>query len=254
MSELTRFANIVAGKSASIGATFESFDPFTGKPWALVPRCGSGEVDAAVSAASQAFKGPWRSMTATARGKLLTRLADLIAANAERLAALETRDNGKLIAEMGAQVRYMPEWYRYFGGLADKIEGAVLPIDKPNMFAFTRHEPLGVIVAIVPWNSPLLLLTWKLAPLLAAGNTVVIKPSEHASCSTLAFAELFAEAGFPDGVVNTVTGFPDECGMKLVSHPDVAKIAFTGGEAGGLAVYGAAAAGLKQVTLELGGK
>jgi aldehyde dehydrogenase (NAD+) len=254
MSELTRFSNIVAGKAVSAGSTFESFDPFTGQPWALVPRCGADEADAAVSAASQAFRGPWRGMTASARGKLLLRLADRIAAHADRLAALETRDNGKLIAEMGAQVRYMPEWYRYFGGLADKIEGAVLPIDKPNMFAFTRHEPLGVIVAIVPWNSPLLLLTWKLAPLLAAGNTVVTKPSEHASCSTLAFAELFAEAGFPDGVVNTVTGFPAECGMPLVSHPDVAKIAFTGGEAGGLAVYGAAAAGLKQVTLELGGK
>jgi aldehyde dehydrogenase (NAD+) len=255
MSTLTRFNNIVAGKASPSSATLESFDPFTGKPWALVPRCGSGDVDAAVSAAAQAFRaGPWRSLTASARGKLLVRLADLIAAHAGRLAALETRDNGKLIAEMSAQVRYMAEWYRYYGGLADKIEGAVLPIDKPGMFAFTRHEPLGVIAAIVPWNSPLLLLTWKLAPLLAAGNTVVIKPSEHASCSTLAFAALFAEAGFPDGVVNTVTGFPAECGMPLVSHPDVAKIAFTGGEAGGLAVYGAAAAGLKQVTLELGGK
>ena len=254
MSELTRFANIVAGKSMPLAATFESFDPFTGKPWALVPRCNADDADAAVSAAAQAFRGPWRGITASARGKLLLRLADLIAANAERLAALETRDNGKLIAEMSAQVRYMAEWYRYFGGLADKIEGAVLPIDKPNMFAFTRHEPLGVIVAIVPLNSPLLLLTWKLAPLLAAGNTVVIKPSEHASCSTLAFAELFAEAGFPEGVVNTVTGFPTEAGMPLVAHPDVAKVAFTGGEAGGLAVYGAVAAGLKAVTLELGGK
>jgi aldehyde dehydrogenase (NAD+) len=255
MSALTRFSNIVNGAAVATAATFESFDPFTGKPWALVPRCGADDVDAAVGAASRAFRsGPWRSMTASARGKLLVRLADVIAAHAERLAALETRDNGKLITEMTAQLRYVPEWYRYFGGLADKIEGAVLPIDKPGMFAFTRHEPLGVIAAIVPWNSPLLLLTWKLAPLLAAGNTVVIKPSEHASCSTLAFAELFAEAGFPEGVVNTVTGFPAECGMPLVAHPEVAKIAFTGGEAGGLSVYGAAAAGLKAVTLELGGK
>jgi aldehyde dehydrogenase (NAD+) len=255
MSALTRFTNTVAGAAVPAAATFESFDPFTGKPWALVPRCGADDVDAAVAAASRAFRsGPWRGMIPSARGKLLTRLADLIAANAERLAAIETHDNGKLIAEMSAQLRYMPEWYRYFGGLADKIEGAVLPIDKPGMFAFTRHEPLGVIAAIVPWNSPLLLLTWKLAPLLAAGNTVVIKPSEHASCSTLAFAELFAEAGFPEGVVNTVTGFPAEAGAPLVAHPDVAKIAFTGGEAGGLAVYGAAAASLKQVTLELGGK
>jgi aldehyde dehydrogenase (NAD+) len=255
VSALIPFNNIVGGATRASAASFESFDPYAGKPWALVPRCGAEDIDAAVAAASRAFRtGPWRSMNASARGKLLVRLADLIAANAERLAAIETRDNGKLITEMTAQLRYMPEWYRYFGGLADKIEGAVLPIDKPGMFAFTRREPLGVVAAIVPWNSPLLLLTWKLAPLLAAGNTVVIKPSEHASCSTLAFAALFAEAGFPEGVVNTVTGFPTEAGMPLVSHPDVAKVAFTGGEAGGLAVYGAAAAGLKAVTLELGGK
>lgn len=255
MAELLRFANLIDGAADAGRATFESYDPYRGAPWALVPRCDAADVDRAVAAAKRAFRAPeWRNLTATARGKLLLRLADVIAADAERLAALETRDNGKLIAEMGAQVRYVPEWFRYFGGLADKIEGAVLPIDKPGMFAFTRREPVGVVAAIVPWNSPLLLLTWKLAPLLAAGNTVVIKPSEHASCSTLAFAALFKEAGFPDGVVNTVTGFPQEAGMPLVSHPDVAKIAFTGGEAGGVAVYGAAAAGLKSVTLELGGK
>lgn len=255
MTALVRFANTIGGAAQRDDATFESFDPYTGQPWALIPRCGPSEVDQAVAAASCAFRAnAWRGLTASARGRLLVRLADLIAVNAERLAALETRDNGKLIAEMGAQLRYIPEWYRYFGGLADKIEGAVLPIDKAGMFAFTRREALGVVAAIVPWNSPLLLLTWKLAPLLAAGNTVVIKPSEHASASTLAFVELFAEAGFPAGVVNTVTGFPDEVGVPLVNHPDVAKIAFTGGEAGGVAVYAAAAAGLKTVTLELGGK
>lgn len=255
MSTLMRFANTVGGKVQTVADTFESFDPFTGKPWALIPRCTKADVDQAVAAAAKAFKSPeWRGLTATARGKLLSRVADLIAANAERLAALETRDNGKLITEMTAQLRYIPEWFRYFGGLADKIEGAVLPIDKPGMFAFTRHEPLGVIAAIAPWNSPLMLLTWKLAPLLAVGNTVVIKPSEHSSASTLAFVEIFAEAGFPAGVVNTVTGMPGEVGVPLVAHPDVAKIAFTGGEAGGLAVYGAAAANLKAVTLELGGK
>lgn len=255
MSTLTQFANTVSGKVQPIAATFESFDPFTGKPWALIPRGTKADVDQAVSAAATAFKSQeWRGLNASARGKLLVKLADLIAANVERLAALETRDNGKLITEMQAQLRYIPEWFRYFGGLADKIEGAVLPIDKPGMFAFTRHEPLGVIAAIAPWNSPLMLLTWKLAPLLAAGNTVVIKPSEHSSASTLAFVELFTEAGFPAGVVNTVTGMPSEVGVPLVTHPDVAKVAFTGGEAGGLAVYGAAAANLKAVTLELGGK
>lgn len=219
------------------------------------PGDGIAEVDAAVSAAKAAFRSrDWAGLTPSARGKLLVRLADLIAENAESLAAIETQDNGKLISEMAAQLRYIPEWYRYFGGLADKIEGAVLSIDKPGMFAFTRRESIGVIAAIVPWNSPLMLLTWKLAPLLAAGNTVVIKPSEHTSASTLEFMKLFARAGFPAGVVNTVTGLPIEVGVPLVSHPDVAKIAFTGGEPGGLAVYRAAAERLKTVTLELGGK
>ncbi len=160
-----------------------------------------------MSAARQAFDDPkWRGLTPTARGKLLVRLADLIAVEAERLAAIEVQDNGKLMSEMVAQLRYIPEWYRYFGGLADKIEGCVLPIDKVGMHAHTRREPLGVVACITPWNSPLLLLTWKLAPALAAGNTAVVKPSEHASASTLAFVELFEKAGFPPGVVNSVTG------------------------------------------------
>lgn len=251
---MIQFLNTVAGKTTQTKDSFESFDPYTGKPWALIPREGQGEVDAAVHAAKTAFRGEWRLMSATARGKLMVKLADLIAANAARLAGLETRDNGKLLSEMSAQVGYVPEWYRYFGGLCDKIEGSVLPIDKPNMFSYTKKEPLGVVAAIVPWNSPLLLLAWKLAPILAAGNTCVIKPSEHASASTLEFAKLFDEAGFPPGVVNTVTGMPQDVGAPLVSHPDVAKIAFTGGEAGGLAIYKSAAEQLKTVTLELGGK
>ncbi|PWL17625.1 carnitine dehydratase [Falsochrobactrum shanghaiense] len=252
---LTVFQNTVGGKVRPVAATFESHDPFTGKPWALIPLDGPTEVEAAVAAARSAFRSlEWGGLTATARGKLLVRVADLIAENAERLAVIETRDNGKLLTEMTAQLRYIPEWFRYFGGLCDKIEGSVLPIDKPGMFAFTRREPLGVIAAIVPWNSPLLLLTWKLAPLLAAGNTVVIKPSEHASASTLEFVRLFEQAGFPPGVVNTVTGMPMETGVPLVNHPDVAKVAFTGGEPGGIAVYKAVAEGLKSITLELGGK
>ena len=255
MTALRRFHNIVDGAEKPASAYFESFDPYTGEAWALAPRDGAEDVDQAVAAARQAFlHGPWSVMTASARGRLLYRLADLIAARADQLAALETRDNGKLLAEMTTQLRYIPEWYRYFGGLADKIEGRVLPIDKPGMMAFTRSEPLGVVAAIVPWNSPLLLLTWKLAPLLAAGNTVVIKPSEHASASTLAFVQLFSEAGFPPGVVNTVTGFPTPVGDRLVIHPDVAKVAFTGGELGGIAVAKAAAEGLRHVSLELGGK
>lgn len=252
---MERFSNTVNGRQVAPRATFESFNPYTGQPWALIPADGAAEVDAAVSSAKAAFRSKaWAGLTPTARGKLLVRLADLITVHADRLAALETRDNGKLIAEMCAQCRYIAEWYRYFGGLADKIEGAVLPIDKPGMFAFTRREPIGVIAAIAPWNSPLMLLTWKLAPLLAAGNTVVIKPSEHTSASTLEFVKLFEDAGFPPGVVNTVTGMPLEVGVPLVNHPDVVKIAFTGGEPGGIAVYRSAAEGLKTVTLELGGK
>jgi (Z)-2-((N-methylformamido)methylene)-5-hydroxybutyrolactone dehydrogenase len=251
------FLNTVGGRQvgAASGEVFESFNPYTGKPWASIPRCSPADVDAAVTAAREAFYGAaWRALTASARGALLVRLGELVARDAERLAGIEVTDNGKLYAEMVGQLRYIPQWYRYFGGLADKVGGSVLPIDKPGIHAYTRREPLGVIACITPWNSPLLLLTWKLAPALAAGNTVVVKPSEHTSASTLAFAELIAEAGFPPGVVNTVTGLPEEIGSALVGHPRVAKVAFTGGEAGGVSVYQAAARGLKHVTLELGGK
>jgi acyl-CoA reductase-like NAD-dependent aldehyde dehydrogenase len=256
-SDLARYSNTVGGQKveAAAGATLESYDPFTGRPWATIPRCNAADVDAAVAAARRAFDDPrWRGLTPTARGKLLVRLADLISVEAERLAAIEVQDNGKLMSEMLAQLRYIPEWYRYFAGLADKIEGRVLPIDKAGMHAHTRREPLGVVACITPWNSPLLLLTWKLAPALAAGNTVVVKPSEHASASTLAFLELFDRAGFPPGVVNSVTGLPAEVGVPLARHPGVDKIAFTGGDSAGIGVYHAAADGLKHLSLELGGK
>ena len=169
----------------------------------------------AVKAADEAmWQGPWSKMTASARGKVMRKLADLVAANAERLAEIEVRDNGKLLAEMLGQLRYHPEWWRYFGGLADKIEGAVVPIDKPDMFAFTRHEPVGVVAALTAWNSPLLFIAWKCAPALAAGCTVVVKPSEFTSASTLEFAALTKEAGFPDGVFNVVTGYGQEAGAR----------------------------------------
>jgi len=257
MSALVTFQNTVDGQAvgAASGTVLESFDPFTGQPWATIPRGNADDVEHAVAVAHATFKSPaWGGLTASARGRLIYKLADVLEAEADRLAELESHDNGKLIAEMRGQLRYLPEYYRYFAGLADKIEGSVLPIDKPYMHAFTRREPLGVIACITAWNSPLLLLAWKLAPLLAAGNTAVIKPSEHAACSTLEFVKLFKRAGFPDGVVNTVTGLPQEVGTPLVNHPNIAKIAFTGGEAGGLAVYRAAAENLKKVTLELGGK
>ncbi len=241
---------------AASGETFESLNPYTGKPWALIPRCDHRDVDRAVEAAHRAFTtGAWPALDATRRGALLRRLGDLVARDAEKLAAVEVRDNGKLIAEIGAQLRYIPQWFYFFGGLADKIEGAVLPIDKPDMFTFTRREPVGVVAAITPWNSPLLLAVWKIAPALAAGCTMVIKPSEHTSASMLEMAPLFEEAGFPPGVVNVVTGFGPEVGEPLTLHPKVDKVAFTGGEAGGRSVaHNAIDGGFKRLTLELGGK
>jgi aldehyde dehydrogenase (NAD+) len=240
---------------AANAATFESLNPFTGKPWALVPRATPADVGEAVTAARRAFKGSaWAGLTATARGALLRKLGDLIAERADALAEIETRDNGKLINEMSAQLHYMPQWFYYFGGLADKIEGRVLPIDRPGMFNFTLEEPLGVVAAITPWNSPLMLGAWKLAPALAAGNTFVWKPSEHSSVSALEFGKLFELAGFPPGVVNIVTGFGNEIGDALVTHRDVAKVAFTGGDQTGAHVYQSAAREIKPVTMELGGK
>jgi len=236
------------------GEWFESVNPFTAAPWALIPRGNAADVDRAVAAARSAYYGDWRKMNATARGSLLRRLGDLIAAEAVLLAETETTENGKLIAEMRAQLNYIPQWFHYFGDLADKIEGRVIPIDRPGVFNFTREEPLGVIAAITPWNSPLMLAAWKLAPALAAGNTVVWKPSEFSSVSALAFGELFERAGFPPGVVNIVTGFGNEVGEPLITHRHVAKIAFTGGDRTGEHVYGLAAKGIKKITLELGGK
>src|SRR5262245_8247299 len=200
---------------------FDTINPYTGEAWARVAKGGAADVDRAVAAARAAFEG-WSAMKPSVRGRLLMRLADLIERDAARLAEIEVRDNGKLLAEMGAQTKYMAEWYRYYGGLADKIEGAVLPTDKANVFNFTRYEPLGVVGMITPWNSPLLLLAWKLAAALAAGNTAVIKPSEFTSASAMELVPLFEEAGFPKGVVYTVTGYGVAVrGAVLRHHEDV---------------------------------
>lgn len=257
MPDLPRFNAYINGSStaASSNEYFETVNPYTSEVWAEVARCGADDAHAAIEAADAAFtSSEWSRMSATQRGALLHRFGELVAEHADELAEYEVRDNGKLISEMTAQCHYIPQWYYYFGGLADKIEGSVIPSDKPDIFNYTRQEPLGVVVAITPWNSPLLLLSFKLAPALAAGNTVVIKPSEFTSTSTLRFVELFAEAGFPSGVVNVVTGFGAEVGAALVEHPKTAKVAFTGGSDSGARVYQAAAAGLKKCTLELGGK
>ena len=255
LAELRTFDLYIGGahvKPAS-GLYFSSDNPYSGEIWASVARGNAQDVDRAVAAA-QAALPVWNSLKPSERGRLLVKLADLVERNLEQLAASEVRDNGKLLSEMLAQIRLVADWFRYYGGLADKIEGAVIPTGRPNMFTFTRHEPLGVVALITPWNSPLLLLTHKLATALAAGNVAVVKPSEFTSTSTIEFAELFAQAGFPPGVVNVVTGFGHEAGAALVAHPAVAKVAFTGSEMGGMRINEAAAREFKHVALELGGK
>jgi acyl-CoA reductase-like NAD-dependent aldehyde dehydrogenase len=244
-----------APRVPAAGDWFETEDPFLGEPWARVARGSAEDVDAAVAAAHNAFtSGPWPEMTPTQRGALLRKLGDVIAEHATELAETEVRDNGKLWAEMFGQLTYIPQWFHYYGGLADKVEGSVLPLDKKGFFAYTRKEPVGVTAIITPWNSPLLLLAWKLAPALAAGCTVVIKPSEFTSASTLELVVLLEEAGLPPGVVNVVTGFGAEVGSPLVEHPLVRKISFTGSDATGRLINELAAPHLKHVSLELGGK
>ncbi|MEN5084784.1 aldehyde dehydrogenase [Bosea sp. TWI1241] len=249
------YGNFIDGadRPAVVGQLLSTSDPFSGESWAQIARSDAADVDLAVASARRAF-GPWAALRPTARGKLLVRLAELIEEKAEFLAEIEVRDNGKLLAEMHAQTKYLAEWYRYFGGLADKVEGRVIPSDKAGIFNFTRHEPLGVVAMITPWNSPLLLLAWKLAPALAAGNTVVVKPSEFTSASTVEFARLVMAAGIPAGVINVVTGLGAEAGAALVRHRDIAKVAFTGSDLAGQKIYEAAARDIKPVSLELGGK
>ncbi|MDE1568039.1 aldehyde dehydrogenase [Aquabacter sediminis] len=254
---MERFANLIDGQNVAPvdGRYLPTENPWTGRPFAEIPRSSPADVDAAVSAAQQAFRhSTWATFSATARAGLLRKLGDLVEREADALAAAETRDNGKTFGEMVRQMRNTAEWYRYYGGLADKIEGRVIPVEAPGHLNYTLREPLGVIAMIIPWNSPVRLLAWKLAPALAAGNTCVIKPSEFATTSTLIFARLVKEAGIPDGVVNVVSGLGAEIGPALTDHPDVAKVAFTGGVGSGTAVYVAAAKRLRPATLELGGK
>ena len=232
-----------------------SIDPFTGEVWAEVPEGGPDDVAAAVAAARRAFDtGPWPAMSGLERARLLRRLGDKIREHADALALAEVQDNGKLIKEMAGQVADLPEYYDYFAGFADKATSDVLTTSRPNCFVYQALEPVGVVGAITAWNSPLLLLAYKLAPALAAGCTFVLKPSEHTPVSALMFAELFAEAGFPPGVFNVVTGDGAGAGAPLVEHPAVDRVAFTGSTVTGVRVAQSAAAHLAQVTLELGGK
>ena len=234
--------------------SYQSTDPFLQAPWATAADGDSADADLAVAAARRALSGPWGKLTGFGRAQLIRRLADLIARDADELAEIETRDTGKLLREMRGQLASIPAWFHYFAGLADKLQGSTIPADKPNFLVYTRHEPAGVVAAIVPWNSPLLLLCWKLAPALAAGCTVVAKPSDYSPASAVELAARVDEAGFPPGVFNVVTGFGPAVGKALAAHPGVDKIAFTGSTGVGAEVARAAAGNITGVLLELGGK
>jgi len=253
-TSVTDYKMLIGGKwvPSSSGKTMPSTNPYSGETLATVPNANSSDVDRAIKAARQAFEeGPWASMSSQDRGKLLRKLGDLIAKNADHLGKTESLDNGKLLKEMSTQARFLPEWFYYFSGAADKLHGTTIPSERPNFFIYTRHEPVGVVGAITPWNSPIILLCFKLAPALAAGCTIVIKPSEH--ISTLELAKLVEEAGFPPGVVNVVTG-AGETGAALSQHKGLDKLSFTGSDATGRKVAHAGAENFLPVTLELGGK
>jgi aldehyde dehydrogenase (NAD+) len=254
--ELPQYDLHVAGGSfpPANGRFYETVDPYTGQPWARVPDAGDEDVDRAVGAARAAFEGEWGALTGFELSRLMHRLADLIERDADRLAELESRDSGKLLREFAGQMRLLPTWYRYFAGWADKLTGESIPSDKPNFVTFTQRVPVGVVAAVVPWNSPLLLLTWKVAPALATGCTMVVKPSDHTPVTALELAELVTEAGIPDGVFNVITGNGPDVGRALVRHPGVDKVAFTGSTRTGIDVAEGATSHLARVTLELGGK
>jgi acyl-CoA reductase-like NAD-dependent aldehyde dehydrogenase len=247
--------NHIAGHAvpAQDGSRFTATNPTTGQPWGEFANSGGADIDHAVQAATDALRGPWSQLSPSRRGRLMMAWGEKVAAHAEPIARLETQQNGKLLAEMRAQANVIREWLYYFGGLADKIEGRVIPLERQSVLNYTLREPLGVVAVIVPWNSPTFLTLMSVAPALAAGNTVVIKPSEVTSASAFELVRLAEEAGIPPGVINVVTGLR-EAGEALVDHVGVAKIAFTGSEAGGRAIAARAGARLTSCTLELGGK
>ena len=238
------------------GEWFASENPTTGETWAQIPRCRAADVDRAVRAAHAAFTdGPWAGLNPASRGKLVHRMGDALVRHAESLGAIETRDNGKRSVDITPGLTsWLADSFYYYAGLADKIQGAAIPVDAPDILNYTRHEPYGPVACITAWNSPLLIAIWKIAPALAGGNTVVLKPSEYASASTLALMEALEDADLPPGVLNAVTGFGGEAGEPLVEHPLIRLASFTGGVQGGSAVAGIAARQVKPVILELGGK
>ena len=255
MSALPRFEHWIGGRDEppAAGEYLPTYQPVTAQLWAEIARGDEADVAAAVEAARRASV-EWRRASPSARSALLGRVAGLIEDHAEDLAATETRDIGKVIREMRAQVTGLSAWYRYHASLPYHLDGRVVSLDRRSVLNYTRREPFGVIGIIAPFNSPILLASWSLGPALAAGNAVVIKPSEVASASLTRFARLFDEAGFPPGCVNVVTGTGAEAGDALVGHPDVGKVVFTGGVETGRRVAARAAGAPKPTVLELGGK
>jgi aldehyde dehydrogenase (NAD+) len=239
---------------AASGAVFDCVNPYSLDVWAHVPDASEADVDRAVAAARAALDGEWGRMTGFDRARLMRRLAALLERDGAELAVYESKGNGKLVRESTAQMQSLADWLYYFAGVADKIEGETIPATKPNFFIYTRLEPVGVVAAIVPWNSPLLLTMWKLAPALAAGCTFVLKPSDYTPATALELARRFEEAGFPPGVLNVVTAKSAGTSQALVAHRGVDKVAFTGSTRVGIAVAQAAAGHLARTTLELGGK
>jgi aldehyde dehydrogenase (NAD+) len=257
MSGIAHYEMLIDGAwtSASDGALFDSVNPATGAVWARVPEATEADVDRAVRAAHRAVtEGPWAGMTPTARGRCLRRLAELLVDRSEALGRTESVDTGKMLKETRWQAAYIAEFFYFYAGCADKISGETLPIDKPDMMVFTNREPLGVVAAVVPWNSQLFLVAVKIGPALAAGNAVVLKASEHASAAMLEFGRLVEEAGFPPGVVNIVTGHGEPCGRALTAHPLVARVSFTGGPASARHIVRNTAENFAELSLELGGK
>ena len=240
------------------GKFFESENPANGKVWARLADCGSEEVNKAVTAAKHAFyQGPWGKMMPSERGRFLRTIGDVISKNAERLGRVETQDNGKLPRQITPSLKknaWSVDSWSYYAGMCDKFEGRLIPAEVPNLHNYLKWEPFGVVAQILPWNSPIGTLIWKLAPCLAAGNTVVLKPSEHASCSTLELMDILLEADLPAGVLNVVTGFGPTTGEPLIDHEDVRMVSFTGGTMGGRAAATVAARQVKPVIMELGGK
>ena len=256
-AEIQEFPHLLIGGeriAPSSGRRIASINPATGEVWAEVPEADERDIDKAVQAAREAFDGAWSKKTPSERGHLLRRFAELLSENIDRLAALDTKDNGKHIRDSAAEVTASVQWAHYFAGLADKIEGAYLPITGQNEFAYTIREPLGVVGAIVPWNSPTFVALGKLCPALAAGNTVVFKPAEGTPTGALLLGDLFEEAGFPPGTVNVVPGFGPTAGAALSKHPDVDKVSFTGEHLTAQIITQDSAPTLKRLQNECGGK